>query len=93
MRQKVTVASKQSDDIAYDPNLVQQLSLRTLERGKVSPYVFSDIKLYLKTGSVNNEALILAVTKVAATERDKEENFSTKSKKVKGAAVSVVESG
>ena len=31
MRQKVTVAcKKQSDDITYDPNLVQQLFLRTL---------------------------------------------------------------
>ena len=60
MRQKVIVASKQSDDITYDPNLVQQLFLRTLERGIASPYVLSEIKPYLKSGRVNDEGLILA---------------------------------
>ena len=93
MRQKVIVASKQSDDITYDPNLVQQLFLRTLERGIASPYVLSEIKPYLKSGSVNDEAFILAVTKAPAAERDTEENFSSKSKKVKGATVSAVETG
>ena len=33
----------------------------------------------LKIGSFNVEALTLTVTKVAAAERDKEEDFSTKS--------------
>ena len=93
MRQKVIVASKQSDDITYDPNLVQQLFLRTLERGIASPYVLSEIKPYLKSGCVNDEALILAVTKAAAAERDREENFSSKSEKVKGATVSAGETG
>ena len=37
MRQKVMVASKQSDYITYDPNLVQELFLRALERGIASP--------------------------------------------------------
>ena len=45
MRQKATVAcKKQSNDITYDPNLVQQLFLRTLKRGIASPYVLSEIK-------------------------------------------------
>ena len=55
MRQKVTIAcKKQSDDITYDPNLVQQLFLRTPKRDIASPYVLSEIKPYLKSGSVND---------------------------------------
>ena len=71
MRQKIIIASKQSDDIPYDRNLVQQLFLRTLERGIASPYVLSEIKPYLKSGSVNDETLILAVTKATTAERDR----------------------
>ena len=37
--------------------------------------------------------MVLAVTKAVAVERDREENFSSKSKKVKGATVSAVETG
>ena len=77
--------TKESGDITCDRNLVQQLFLRTLERDRAIPYVISEIKLYLKPGIPNNEALILALTKAAAGERDREENFSSKSKKVKGA--------
>ena len=67
MRQKVTVASKQSAEITYDPNLVQQLLLRILERGIASPYISSEIKPYLKVGN-SDEALITAVTRAAAAE-------------------------
>ena len=66
-----SIAPKQSDDNIYDPNLVPQ----TLERDITSLYVLSEIKPYLKSGSVNDEALILAVTKAATVERDREENF------------------
>ena len=93
MRQKVIVVSKESGDITYDPNLVQQLFLRTLERDIASAYVLSEINPYLKSGSVNDEALILTVTKTEAAERYREENFSSKSKKVKGATVNAVETG
>ena len=93
MYQKVIEASKESADIIYDPNLVQQFFLRTLERGIASPYVLSEIKPYLKSGSVNYEALILALTKATAAERDRVENFASKSKKVKGATVNAVETG
>ena len=48
MRQKIIIVSKQSDEITYDPNLVHQLFLRTLERRIASPYVLSEIKPYLK---------------------------------------------
>ena len=91
MRQKVIVTSKQSDDTTYNPKLVRQLFLLTLEKGIASPYVLSEIKPYLKSGSVYDEALILAITKAAAAERDREENLSSKSKKVKGATVSAAE--
>ena len=70
-----SIAPKQSDDNIYDPNLVPQLFLRTLETDIASLYVLSEIKPYLKSGSVNDEALILAVTKAATVERDREENF------------------
>ena len=92
MRQ-VIVASKYSDDITYDPNLVQQLFLRTLKRGIAGPYALSEIKPYLESGIVNGKALILAITKAVAAERAREKNFSSKSKKVKGAAVSSAETG
>ena len=54
-------------------------------------YILSKIKPYLKSGSVNDDVLILAVTKAAAAERHRKENFSSKPKKVKGAIVSAVE--
>ena len=44
MRQKVIIASEQSDEITYNPNLVQHLFLRTLERGIPSPYRLSEIR-------------------------------------------------
>ena len=93
MRQKVIVASKQSDDITYNPNLVQQIFLRTLERDISSQHVLSEIKPYSKSDNVNDEALIFAVTKSAAAEGDREENFSSKSEKFKEATVSAVETG
>ena len=61
--------------------------LRTPERGIASPFILSEIKPYLKSGSVNYEALIPTATKAAAAERDSEENVSSKSKKIKGATV------
>ena len=82
IRQMVIVASEQSDNSTSDPNLAQRLFLRTLERGVTRPYVLSEIKLYLKSGSVKDEALIFAVTKAAAAERYMEQKFSSKSKKV-----------
>ena len=54
VHQKVTVASKHSDDIACDPNLVQQLFLRTLQRGIATPYLLSEINPYLKSSRVND---------------------------------------
>ena len=59
MHQKFIVASNWSDDNTYDPNLVQLRFLRTLERDIASPYVLSEIHPYLKSCSVNDEALIL----------------------------------
>ena len=67
MRQKVIIASKQSDEITYDPNLAQQLFLRSLESGITSLYILSEIKLYLKVGN-SDEVLISAVSRTAAAE-------------------------
>ena len=63
MRQKVIITSKQSDEIMYDPNLVQQLFLRTLKRGIASPYILSEIKPYVKIGN--------SVTRAAAGGRQR----------------------
>ena len=68
-------------------------NMRILERGTTSPYVLSKIKPYLQSGNVNDESLILAVTKAAAAKRDREDNFLSKSKKVKNASVSAFETG
>ena len=70
MRQKVIIASKQSDEITYDPKLVQQLFLRTLKRGIASPYILNKIKHYLRVGN-SDEAMITAVTRAATAERDR----------------------
>ena len=83
IRQKVIIASKQSDEITCDPNLVVKLFLRTLERGIASSYILSGIKLYLKVGNCD-EALITAVTRAVAVEKDRAENFATRSRKNKG---------
>ena len=74
---------EQSGDIIYDPNLVQQLFLRTFERDIVSPYVLREIKPHLKPESTD-ESLTTAVTRVSAAERDREEYFSTRLKKARG---------
>ena len=58
-----------------------------MERGIARPCILSEVKPYLKSGRVNEEAWILAVAKAAAAERDREENFSSKPKKVKGQSV------
>ena len=42
------LASKQSDNINDDPNLVEQVFLRTLEKSIVSLNVFSEIRPHLK---------------------------------------------
>ena len=68
-------------------------NMRIPERGTTSPYVLSKIKPYLQSGNVNDESLILAVTKAAAAKRDREDNFLSKSKKVKNASVSAFETG
>ena len=51
MGQKVIITSKQSDEIMYDPNLVQQIFLRTLKRGIASSYILSEIKPCVKVGN------------------------------------------
>ena len=88
MRQKVIIASKQPDKITYDLNLVQQLFLRILERGIASPYILSEIKPYLKVGN-SDEALISAVSRAAAAERDREEKFAVRSRKNKGGVFTI----
>ena len=63
MGQKVIITSKQSDEIMYDPNLVQQLFLRTLKRGIASSYILSEIKPCVKVGN--------SVTRAAAGGRQR----------------------
>ena len=67
---------------------MQQLFLRTLERGIASLCILSEIKPYLKVGN-SDEALITAVTRAAAAERDREKNFTLRSRKNKGGVVTV----
>ena len=64
-----------------------------MEKDIASPCILSETKPYLKSSNVNDEALILAVTKAAAAERNRKDNFSSKSKKVMWATVSAVWTG
>ena len=70
------VSSK--SDIKYDKDLVMKLFYRTLERGLLSLYVVQEIKPLLRS-SVSDEDLITAVTKAAASE--KERNLTLGNKK------------
>lgn len=80
MRLKVIVASKQSNDITYDPNLIQELFLRTIERSIAGLYVLSYIKPYLKPGTAD-ESLIRAVTRAWAAGWDRQEKSATRPRK------------
>ena len=73
MRQKVIIASKQSDEITYAPNLLQQFFFRTVERGIASPYILSAIKPYLKVEK-SDKALVNAMTR-AVQQRETEKNI------------------
>lgn len=79
MRLKVILASKQSNDITYDPNLIQELFLRTIERSIAGLYVLSYIKPYLKPGTA--ESLIRAVTRAWAVGWDRQEKSATRPRK------------
>ena len=69
VRQKVLLASSKSD-IKYDKGLVMKLFYRTLERGLLSSYVVQEIKPLLRS-SVSDEDLITAVSKAAASEKER----------------------
>ena len=69
VRQKVLLASSKSD-IKYDKGLVMKLFYRTLERGLLRLYVVQEIKPLLRS-SVLDEDLITAVSKAAASEKER----------------------
>ena len=69
VRQKVLLASSNSD-IKYDKGLVMKLFNQTLERGLLSSYVVQQIKPLLKS-NVSDEDLITAVSKAAASEKER----------------------
>ena len=69
VRQKVLLASSKSD-IKCDKGLVMKLFYRTLERGLLSSYVVQEIKPLLRS-SVSDEDLITAVSKAAASEKER----------------------
>ena len=69
VRQKVLLALCKSD-IKHDKGLVMMLFYRTLERGLLSLYVVQEIKPLLKS-SVSDEDLITAVSKAAASEKER----------------------
>ena len=69
VRQKVLLASSKSD-IKYDKGLVMKLFYRNLERSLLSSYVVQEIKPLLRS-SVSDEDLITAVSKGAASEKER----------------------
>ena len=70
VRPKVLLASSKSD-IKYDKGLAMKLFYRTLERGLLSLYVVQEIKPLLKS-SVSDKDLITAVSKAAASEKERD---------------------
>ena len=69
--QNLLLASENSTEISYDPKLVYNLFIRTLEIGIRSQYVLSEIKDILRSNDVSDEILLSAITKAAAAERDR----------------------
>ena len=62
--------------------------MRTLERGITSPRVLTEIKHNLKLAN-SDKALITAVTRVAAAERERVKTFAVRSRKNKGGVFTV----
>ena len=62
--------------------------MKTLETGISSPYVLSETKPYLKVWNLD-KALLTAVTRTVAAEKNREENFAVRSRKNKGGVFTV----
>ena len=62
--------------------------MRTLERGITSPRVLTEIKHNLKLAN-SDKALITAVTRVTAAERERVKTFAVRSRKNKGGVFTV----
>ena len=76
VRQKVLLASSKSD-IKYDKGLAMKLFYRALEKGLLSSYVKQEIKPLLRS-SVSREDLITAVSKTAASEKERNKALGKK---------------
>ena len=74
VRQKVLLVSKKSCDLSYSSGFINKLFLRTIERGVSNPFVVQEIKPLLRSENVCDEALLAAIIKASASEK---ETYST----------------
>ena len=70
---------------------MQKLFFHIPEGGIESPSILYEIKCYLEIG-LSDESVIKVVTKAAAPDRDRKENFCTRLRKVVKGSVNVVHS-
>ena len=70
VRQKIFLVSEKSCDLSYSRGFINKLFLRTVERSVSNPFVIQKIKPLLRFENVFDEALLAAIIKASASEKE-----------------------
>ena len=71
VRQKIFLVSEKSCDLSYSRGFINKLFLRTVERSVSNPFVIQKIKPLLRFENVCDEALLAAIIKASASEKER----------------------
>ena len=71
VHQKILVVSEKSCDLCYFPGFISRLFLRTIKRGVSNPFVVQEIKPLLRSDKICHKALLAAIIKASAPEKEK----------------------
>ena len=71
VRLNILLVSEKSCDLSYSPGFINKLFLRTIERGVSNPSVVQEIKPLLRSENVCDEALLAAIIKASASEKER----------------------
>ena len=69
--QKILLVSAKSCDLSYSPGFINKLFLRAIERGVSNPFVVQEIKPLSRSENVCDEALLAAIIKAYASEKER----------------------
>ena len=70
VRQKIFLVSEKSCDLSYSRGFINKLFLRIVERSVSNPFVIQEIKPLLRSENVCDEALLAAIIKASASEKE-----------------------